>query len=178
MPSEGMRDIPPSGVTPAGGRRGSGHLAVLGRPRTQSRDHWTLETGTSFVEDCGGPGRARSQPERFARRGKSAKGEPRSGPDSGDPTVRDRRGARGDMAMGVGQRPTAKAVDEPPNPKVRALRIYPDRRRQSQVRSMALPERRLIRRIAIALAILYPVAVASAAALKAISPLFNTASWP
>ena len=31
------------------------------------------------------------------------------------------------MAMGVGLRPTAKAVDEPPNPNVRALRIYPDR---------------------------------------------------
>src|SRR3954464_9272182 len=127
MPPEGMRDIPPSGVTPAGGRRGSGHLAVLGRPRTLSRDHRALETGTSFVENCSGRGRARSQPERFGRWGKSAKGKPRSEPDSGDPTVRDRRGARGDMAMGVGLRPTAKAVDQPPNPKVRALRIYPDR---------------------------------------------------
>src|SRR4051794_38928813 len=122
-----MRDIPPSGVTPAGGRRGSGRLAVLGRPRTQSRDHRTLEIGTSFAENCGGMGRARSQPERFDCRGKSAKGKPRSEPDSGDPTVRDRRGARGDMAMGVGLRPTAKAVDEPPNPKARAPRIYPDR---------------------------------------------------
>src|SRR3954452_3910522 len=125
-----MRDIPPSGVTPAGGRRGSGHLAVPGRPRTPSRDHRALETGTSFVEDCGGPGLARSQPERFGRCGKSAKGKPRSEPDSGDPTVRDRRGARGDMAMGVGLRPTAKAVDEPPNPKARAPRIYPDVRHE------------------------------------------------
>jgi hypothetical protein len=30
------------------------------------------------------------------------------------------------MAMGVGLRPTAKAVEEPPNPKARAPRIYPD----------------------------------------------------
>ena len=58
--------------------------------------------------------------------GKACTGEPRSEPDSGNPTVRDRRGARGDMAMGVGLRPTTKAVDEPPNPKARALRIYPD----------------------------------------------------
>jgi hypothetical protein len=58
--------------------------------------------------------------------GKTSTGEPRSEPDSGKPTVRDRRGARGDMAMGVGLRPTTKAVEEPPNPKVRAPRIYPD----------------------------------------------------
>jgi hypothetical protein len=38
----------------------------------------------------------------------------------------DRRGARGDMAMGVGLRPTTKAVEEPPNPTARAPRIYPD----------------------------------------------------
>jgi hypothetical protein len=30
------------------------------------------------------------------------------------------------MAMGVGLRPTTKAVEEPPNPKARAPRIYPD----------------------------------------------------
>jgi hypothetical protein len=58
--------------------------------------------------------------------GKSCMGEPRSEPDSGNPTVRDRRGARGDMAMGVGLRPTSKGVEEPPNPKARAPRIYPD----------------------------------------------------
>ena len=58
--------------------------------------------------------------------GKACMGEPRSEPDSGNPTVRDRRGARGDMAMGVGLRPTPKAVEEPPNPNARAPRIYPD----------------------------------------------------
>src|SRR3954451_25055973 len=135
-----MRDIPPSGVTPAGGRRGSGRLAVPGRPRTQSRDHRTLEIGTSFAENCGGMGRARSQPERFDCRGKSAKGKPRSEPDSGNPTVRDHRGARGDMAMGVGLRPTAKAVDEPPNPKARAPRIYPDVRHEGVAETVLLFE--------------------------------------
>jgi len=30
------------------------------------------------------------------------------------------------MAMGVGLRPTTKAVEEPPNPNARAPRIYPD----------------------------------------------------
>ena len=58
--------------------------------------------------------------------GKTCTGKPRSEPDSGNPTVRDRRGARGDMAMGVGLRPTTKAVEEPPNPNARAPRIYPD----------------------------------------------------
>jgi len=58
--------------------------------------------------------------------GKAGMGQPRSEPDSGNPTVRDRRGARGAMAMGVGLRPTTKVVEEPPNPKARAPRIYPD----------------------------------------------------
>ena len=30
------------------------------------------------------------------------------------------------MAKGVGLRPTTKVVEEPPNPKARAPRIYPD----------------------------------------------------
>jgi hypothetical protein len=35
------------------------------------------------------------------------------------------------VAMGVGLRPTAKALDKPPNPKVHAPQIYPDRGGQS-----------------------------------------------
>jgi len=58
--------------------------------------------------------------------GKAGTGKPRSEPDLGNPTVRDRRGARGTMAKGVGLRPTPKGVDEPPNPNARAPRIYPD----------------------------------------------------
>jgi hypothetical protein len=33
--------------------------------------------------------------------------------------------------MGVGLRTTSKAVEEPPNPKARAPRIYPDNRTSS-----------------------------------------------
>jgi hypothetical protein len=57
----------------------------------------------------------------------------------GNPTVRDRRGARGDMAMGVGLRPTAKAVEEPPNHKARAPRIYPDTRPSGIAGGLAEP---------------------------------------
>src|SRR5512144_1225443 len=53
-------------------------------------------------------------------------GEPRSEPDSGNPTVRDRRGASGNVAMGVGLRPRTKGLDEPPDPTAHASEIYPD----------------------------------------------------
>jgi hypothetical protein len=48
-------------------------------------------------------------------------------PDSGNPTVRDERGACGNVTvMGVGLRATGKPVERPPNPKmVRALYFYP-----------------------------------------------------
>jgi hypothetical protein len=55
---------------------------------------------------------------------------PRSEPDSGNPTVRDRREACGNVAvMGVGLRPTGKPLESPPNPTpVRASHFYPDHR--------------------------------------------------
>jgi hypothetical protein len=43
------------------------------------------------------------------------------------------------MAMGVGLRPTAKAVEEPPNPKARAPRIYPDNRPSGIAGGLAEP---------------------------------------
>ena len=46
--------------------------------------------------------------------------------DNANPVVRDRREACGNVAMGVGLRPSAKELDAPPNPKVPALQIYPD----------------------------------------------------
>ncbi len=54
--------------------------------------------------------------------------EPRPEPDSGNPTVRDRRGALRTVTMGAGLRPGAKAPEEPPDPTVRALNFYPDNR--------------------------------------------------
>ncbi len=62
----------------------------------------------------------------LANNRKAPWGKPRSEPDSGNPTVRDRRGAPGNVAMGAGLRPIAKAMDWPPDPKARAPGIYPD----------------------------------------------------
>jgi len=58
--------------------------------------------------------------------GRRRKERPRSEPDRGNLAVRDRRGACGNVAKGVGMRPAAKAVDTPPNPNAYAPQIYPD----------------------------------------------------
>ncbi len=63
--------------------------------------------------------------------GKTSGGKPRSELDSGNPTVRDRRGALGDVTMGAGLRPNAKAMDKPPDPTVRAPTFSPDPRQRS-----------------------------------------------
>jgi len=62
----------------------------------------------------------------FIRVGKAPGIQPRSEPDSGNPTVRDRRGASRNVTKGVGLRTRAKALEVPPNPTVRALDFYPD----------------------------------------------------
>src|SRR5690606_26664571 len=54
--------------------------------------------------------------------------EPRPEPDSGNPTVRDRRGALRNVTTGAGLRPGVKATEQPPDPKVRALNFYLDNR--------------------------------------------------
>jgi hypothetical protein len=58
--------------------------------------------------------------------GKACMGEPRSEPDSGNPTVRDRRGASEDVATGAGLRPRPKGLDTPPDPTAHASELYPD----------------------------------------------------
>ena len=111
------------------GQRGSGHLAVAGR----LLDSEPGSVGPrSSDEPKGKPQRERvyaGQRLSLARGGKALGGQPRSEPDSGNPTVRDRRGAPGNVAMGAGLRPVAKAVDRPPDPKARAPGLYPDSRR-------------------------------------------------
>ncbi len=66
----------------------------------------------------------------FTRIGKATHGSTmsRSEPDWGNPTVRERRGARGTVAVrGVGLRAAGKPVELPPNPTaVRAPYFYPD----------------------------------------------------
>ena len=58
--------------------------------------------------------------------GQTADEKPRSEPDSGNPTVRDRREASGNVAMGAGLRARVKTLEPPPDPKVRAPDFYPD----------------------------------------------------
>jgi hypothetical protein len=43
----------------------------------------------------------------------------------GKPTVRNFRGAAGNVAMGAGLRPTTKGVEPPPDPTVRAPVLHP-----------------------------------------------------
>ena len=60
--------------------------------------------------------------------GKAHEGKPRSEPDWGNPTVRDRRGACGNVAtMGAEQRPIGKSMELPPDPtEACAPHFYPD----------------------------------------------------
>jgi hypothetical protein len=118
------RGDPDRTVTPGVRQRGSGHLAVSGAVNRVTGSNRTLETSARGEPSVSGADA--SQRLNLITAGKTCTGKPRSEPDSGNPTVRDRRGACGDMAMGVGLRPTSKGVDEPPNPKVRAPQIYPD----------------------------------------------------
>ena len=48
-------------------------------------------------------------------------------PDWGKPTVRNFREGSGNVTRGAGLRPTAKAVDTPPDPTVGAPALYPTR---------------------------------------------------
>jgi len=61
--------------------------------------------------------------------GKAHEGKPRSEPDRGNPAVRDRRGACGNVAAtGAGLRPIGKPMEKPPDPTVAgAPHFYPDR---------------------------------------------------
>ena len=123
LPGRARRD-PDKTVTPGVRQRGSGHLAVSGAVNWATGSNRTSETSVRGQPAVSGADV--SQRLNLLTVGKACTGKPRSEPDSGNPTVRDRRGARGDMAMGVGLRPTTKAVEEPPNPNARAPRIYPD----------------------------------------------------
>jgi hypothetical protein len=95
MPSEGVLDTPTVEVTPAAVRRGSGHLAVPGR----ASDSESGELDPRSEDELGGKPPWRGvyvgQHLSLLHGGKAPKGKPRSEPDSGNPTVRDRRGGPG-----------------------------------------------------------------------------------
>jgi hypothetical protein len=100
-PFDTMRDIVPVQLTPATGK---GALDTWRSPtrsgtRTQSRGSIHSRGGD---EDASKPAKGRADARQrlnLAGAGKAREGKPRSEPDSGKPTVRDRRGASGNVAM-------------------------------------------------------------------------------
>jgi len=111
-------------------RRGSGHLVGPGRwPDTepvldQPFNEWT----EAYSGQPAMAGVYMGQHLSLAVAGKAVGDTPGSEPDSGNPTVRDRRGACGTVAiMGAGLRASGKPLNRPPDPTVvRAPYFYPD----------------------------------------------------
>src|SRR4051794_25631985 len=101
LPGRARRD-PDKTVTPGVRQRGSGHLAVSGAVNRVTGSNRI--SGTSVRGEPSVSGADVSQRLNLITVGKASLGEPRSEPDSGNPTVRDRRGASEDVAMGAGLR--------------------------------------------------------------------------
>ena len=125
MPSETVLDTVSVEVTPSPSKGALGTWRFQGDSRTQSRGE--VDPRSRKPQPVGV---YVGQHLNLSDCGKACGGKPRSEPDSGNPTVRDRRGASGNVAMGAGLRPIAKAMDLPPDPTVRAPEIYPDHLRQ------------------------------------------------
>ena len=106
----GARHHPRHGNTGAG-QRGSGHSVVPERPRTLSRDKPIHEAGTKLESKLRARGGHASQRLSLIDGRKASSEKLRSEPDLGKPAVRDRRGARGNVATRVGLRPTTKEVE-------------------------------------------------------------------
>ena len=137
MPADVVHDITPHEVTPLAWQRGSGHLAVRGVAGHVGPVKQQNALGSELYKR-GGCGSAL---ELHSWMGRRPKGKPRSEPDSGNPTVRDRRGACGNVAMGMAIR--ARKAETPKQPscclRLRALHFYPDHLesiRQSRVRDL------------------------------------------
>src|SRR5512135_1943923 len=101
LPGRARRD-PDRTVTPGVRQRGSGHLAVSGAVNWVTGSNRISETSVRGQPSLSGADA--SQRLNLISVGKACPGEPRSEPDSGNPTVRDRRGASGNVAMGAGLR--------------------------------------------------------------------------
>jgi len=82
--------------------------------------------------------------------GKATEGRSGSEPDPGNPAVRDRRGACGNVTItGAGLRANGKLLEHPPDPKmVRAPLFYPDRPRPTNERVGVLVSSRLSQELA------------------------------
>ena len=99
-------------------QRGSGHLAAPGWPSdTVPRQRSAHEAGDELLSKPAIGGVHACQGLSLAASGKAHQGKPRSEPDWGNPAVRDRRGACGNVdRMGAGMRPSGKPLDKPPDP--------------------------------------------------------------
>src|ERR1700751_256747 len=79
------------------GQRSSGHLAVLAWSTTRVGGGMMLRT--SWEGNQNGLGCIASERLSLTRLGKAFRGKPRSKPESGNPTFRDCRGARGNVTL-------------------------------------------------------------------------------
>ena len=90
------------------GQRDSGHLAVPSDIRTQNRSTSCCEAGTNLQANRSRGVYASSALKPLTITGRPAGYQPRSEPDSGKPTVRDRRGLLGNVADGGIRNPCCK----------------------------------------------------------------------
>ena len=132
MSYEETLDVSCMAVTPACSKGALGTWRSQCSARTLSRDHAAFEEGTSSLVNRRGRCVCRSVLKLRRESGKTHEGKPRSEPDWGNPTVRDRRGACGIVvSMGAGLRPNGKLLDRPPDPAVTcAPHFYPDHMRE------------------------------------------------
>ena len=117
-------------------RSGSGRLAVLEHARTQSREN---VCSLSKDEPMGKPaaeGAYVSQHLNLSSAGKAHGGKPRSEPDSGNPTVRDRREAPGNVAHGGNVNPPRNRKGGAGNPPPKSARAR-DLSRQAPFKALS-----------------------------------------
>src|SRR4029453_7082906 len=98
-----MLDVSCKAVTPTCSEGALGAWRSQCGARTLSRDHAALEAGTSPLVKQRGRGVCKSVVDLRRESGQTYGVKPRSEPDWGKPTVRDRRGACGNVVtMGAG----------------------------------------------------------------------------
>lgn len=139
-PSEAAHEAAPMLGNTQLGQRSPGHSVVVDKGRREdmagtARSNLLRRSAGRLLNPDEGAGKPQGQGVYACQRlslgfgGKAglwkSTCEPRPEPDSGNPTVRDRRGALRNVALGL--RPGASALEMPPEG-VRALNFYPDNR--------------------------------------------------